>query len=955
MLHQPVPETSQALSFGTFRLFKTQRQLLDRGRPVRLGSRALDLLIALVDRPGEVISRRDLESLVWPRTIVEETSLRAHISALRKALGDGLEGARYITNIPGRGYCFVAAVSKEADLPAIGVSSSATGPLPSLPFTRTRLIGRDEALQSVAAMLAKRRLVTVTGPGGMGKTTTALAVADELALNYRDGVRFVDFTPVTDPTLLASTVALALGVSGTSPDLPTARTALAAYLADSHMLLVLDNCEHVIEAAAALVEMLLTATTELAILITSREPLNVADEWVYRLASLQLPPASGPLNAAQALESAAAQLFVQRASAASESFVLTDDLAPVLRDVCWRLDGIPLAIELAAARIDALRLEGLASRIDEHLLLLTRGRRTAIPRHRTLRALVDWSYALLSPFEQTVLRRLAVFKAGFTLESATALAATEADDRAATAEVVLNLAAKSLVAIETIEACAHDVRYRMLETTRAFAMERLQQSDEHRAVFHRYALQMLAQLANCESDWDRMSRNLWVGTYAHLMDDIRAALDWCFLPDGDLTIGVALTATAVGLVRELGQLDGYHKRVEIALAHIHLLPTPQPLMELQLNAASCFNSGHSARPQSVEAGFLKRTLELAEQLGQPRYQIAAFYSTWVGTFGTGNYLAANAAAHQVRDLGERMQDRFAMLLGDRLCAQALHFMGEYDASTRLAHEVLRHNDVQLPVIYASPVSRPVSMGIVLSRTLWLQGVADQAASMAAACVGRAAQEHPIAHMQAIGIAACPIAFWSGNIAEAESWATRLQDLARCHASTYWAAWAQSYLAVVALGDAWACPDATATLSPLETQHTKVLDCMGTLGGAFFSRATLARAQNGLAGWCAPEILRVHGERLWQDRAQTSAALAEAVFEQSLALAQQQGALAWELRTACSLARLWRSQGRLEAARDLVGATFSRFNEGFATADLRAAHQLLTAYNAELDLNTRLHA
>lgn len=962
MLQQPAPEASQTLNFGTFRLLRTQRQLLDRGTPVRLGSRALDLLIALVDRPGEVVSRRDLESFVWPRTVVEETSLRAHISALRKALGDGVDGARYITNIPGRGYCFVAAVSKEAEPQAIhspsslpsSPPSSIAPPLLPLPFTRTRLIGRDDALQSLSTMLAERRLVTVTGPGGMGKTSTALAVADALSATYRDGVRFVDFTPVADPALLAGTVALALGVTGTSPDLPTAHTALAAYLADSHMLLVLDNCEHVIEAAAALVEMLLTATSELSILITSREPLNVADEWVYRLASLQLPPAAGLLSAAQVLESAAAQLFVLRASAASEAFALTDHLAPALRDVCCRLDGIPLAIELAAARIDALGLEGLASRIDEHLLLLTRGRRTAIPRHRTLRALIDWSYALLPPFEQAVLRRLAVFKAGFTLESAAALATAEATDGTAAADVVLNLAAKSLVAIETTDADTHGVRYRMLETTRAFAMEQLLQSEEHRAVFHRYAAHVLVLLSNSEMDWDRMPRSLWVGTYAHLMDDVRAALDWCFAPEGDLSIGVALTAAAVEPVRELGLLDGFHKRVETALARIHLLPTPQPLLELRLNAALSFNSGHSARPQSDEANFLKKTLELAEQLGQPRYQIAALYSTWVGTFGTGNYLAANAAAHQVRDLGERTQDRFAMLLGDRLCAQALHFMGEYETSTRLAHEVLRQRDVHLPAIYASPVSRPISMGIVLSRTLWLQGFADQAAAKAAECVERAAHEHPIAHMQTIGIAACPIAFWSGNLTEAEQWAKRLQALARSHASSYWAAWAQSYLAVVALGDAWANPGA-ATALPLEIQHTKVMDCVGTLGGAFVHRATLARAENGLAGWCAPEILRVQGERLRLENAETSAAQAEAVLKQSLALAQQQGALAWELRTACSLAQLWHSQGHTESARDLVATCFSLFSEGFATADLRAAHQLLATLNAELDVNTRLHA
>src|SRR5258705_2086399 len=291
-------DSEQALAFGPFRLIRSQKLLVENDRPVRLGSRALELLTAVVERAGEVVSREELVAYVWPSTIVEETSLRVHIAALRKALGDGHEGARSITNIPGRGYCFVASVTgvPQPMTPSQGVATQTASH--NLPARLTSTIGRTDVVSALAALLAERRFVTIAGSGGIGKTTVALAVAEELLASYVDGVRFVDLAPIVDPLVLPSTVGSILGISVPSHDpLP----ALSAFLKDRNLLIVLDNCEHVVEAAAVLAESLLKGAAGVHVLTTSREPLNAEGEWVHRLRALGRPPQSGGLAAAGAL------------------------------------------------------------------------------------------------------------------------------------------------------------------------------------------------------------------------------------------------------------------------------------------------------------------------------------------------------------------------------------------------------------------------------------------------------------------------------------------------------------------------------------------------------------------------------------------------------------------------------------------------------------------------------
>ena len=369
------------LSFGRFRLLPAQRLLLEGDKPVLIGGRAFDLLIALVERPGEVVSKSELIAKVWPQTFVDEGNLKVRIAALRRVLADHQAGKRYISTILGRGYCFVAPITRSDGPNLAAAQHSAVEPLSNIPVPLMQLIGRDEVIDKVSAQLAHHRLITFVGPAGVGKTSVAVATAKGLTDGYEHGLWFVDLTAISDPELLPASVASAIRVD-ISTENPS--DGLLSFLSDKQMLLVLDNCEHIIEAAAALALEVLRAAPCVQILATSREPLGVEGERLHHLKPLEIPLVSRGLSAAQALEFSAVQLFIERAANVFGDFRLWDVDVPMVVDICRRLDGIPLAIELATAAIDALGLRGVVSRLDHPLRLPAIRRRTAVPRHQML-------------------------------------------------------------------------------------------------------------------------------------------------------------------------------------------------------------------------------------------------------------------------------------------------------------------------------------------------------------------------------------------------------------------------------------------------------------------------------------------------------------------------------------------------------------------------------------------
>src|SRR5271156_1839152 len=445
---EPAKEARNAISFGPFRLFVAERLLKKVDKPIPLGGRALDILIALVERPGEVVTRKELISTAWPDVTVEEANLRFQMAALRKALGDGQDGARYISNIAGRGYCFVAPVTRSSakkPVPVTGITT--TERAKKLPPRLERMVGRDDTVRSLAQQLQMWRFVSIVGPGGVGKTTVAISVAHSLSDGFHDAVFFIDLAALTDPQLVPTAVASALGLMVQSQD---PLVGLLAFIGDRKILLVLDSCDHVIGVAAALAERVVSEAPQAHILATSREALRVESEHVHLLYSLDCPSEDAGLTAMEVLRYPAAQLFMERAAASGYGAELSDNDAPIVAQSCRRLDGIALAIELAASRVGSLGIFGTAELLDNRFGLLWQGRRTALPRHETLNAMLDWSYNLLSEREKMVLCRLPVFVGGFTRQAAGSVASDTDADEAEVIDAVASLVAKSLISATVI-------------------------------------------------------------------------------------------------------------------------------------------------------------------------------------------------------------------------------------------------------------------------------------------------------------------------------------------------------------------------------------------------------------------------------------------------------------------------------------------------------------------------
>lgn len=473
----PLPHESDQdyrISFGSFVLRPERRELTKYGAKVPLGSRALDILVVLVERSGRLVSKRELMELVWPQTVVVEANLTVHLTALRRALGDGRDASRYIVNEPGRGYRFVAPLSA-------GGKRRACVPIPTtletpnnLPAQLTALIGRDEIIDELIQCIARQRLLTIVGPACVGKTAAALDTARRLLPTFPAGVWLVDLARVTEPENLVSAVAASLGIKA---EREQAFSSIVAALHDNPVLLVLDNCERLSDEVAVMVEDLLRATRFLHVLATSRQALCAGGEHVRWLAPLEFPPEQVSVNAVEAQQFPAVWLLVERVRDCIHDFALTDADAQSAGTICRRLDGIPLAIEIAASRIRTFGLRGLASSLEQDLWLLSSEHRVTLPRHRSMIAALDWSYALLSEEERRVLRSLSVFADGFTLKAACVAVSGKLGLPTGFADTIASLVRKSLIVADGRG--DGEVHFRLLQMTRRYAEAKLIASQEH--------------------------------------------------------------------------------------------------------------------------------------------------------------------------------------------------------------------------------------------------------------------------------------------------------------------------------------------------------------------------------------------------------------------------------------------------------------------------------------------
>jgi predicted ATPase/DNA-binding winged helix-turn-helix (wHTH) protein len=944
---EPATEARNAISFGPFSLFVAERLLKKGDEPIPLGGRALDILIALAERPGEVVTHKELISTAWPDVTVEEANLRFQMAALRKALGDGRDGARYISNIAGRGYCFVAPVTRSSGKqPAPATEIGTTERLKKLPPRLARMVGRDDTVRALTQQLQEWRFVSIVGPGGVGKTTVAISVAHALIDGFQGAVFFIDLASLTDPQLVPTAIASVLGFMVQTQD-PV--VGLLAFVGDRKILLVLDNCEHVIGVAAALAERVVSETPQAHVLATSREALRVEGEHVHLLYSLDCPPEDAGLTAMEALRYPAAQLFMERAATSGYGAELSDIDAPIVARSCRRLDGIALAIELAASRVGSLGIRGVAELLDNRFGLLWQGRRTALPRHETLNAMLEWSYSLLSEREKLVLCGLSVFVGDFTLQAAGSVASETGVDEADVMDGVASLVAKSLVSTAVIKEFTY---YRLLDTTRAYAAAKLAECGEPDRIARRHAIFYAKFLEHDEIIQSLFDEHDLSG-YAPHIGNVRAALRWALSGSGDVAVGIELATWAVPLfvgLSLLGECRGWSERALAALDDTSRGTRQEMILQETLAMSSMLTRGNS---DQVRAEF-ERGLALAEAFQDSARQLRLLAGLNLFFLRLGDIRDALAVAEQAAVIAQAAKHPAGTVWAEWRVGMAHHDLGDQTAA-QLHLERGMTLAVELGVFNASFFGLDLRIFALscLARNLWLRGFSDQALRIAQKAIDEAAsRDHPVPICGSL-LHAPMLLLWTGDLPGAGD----LIEQLIVHAGRYSLA---PYLAHgTALKGELAIardqPEAGLDLlrSALETlraqQHNlfimgfigalaEGLRKTGQFGEALFTiDGAVARAKNSGVEFNLSELLRIKAQILaaQHDRESAMNCLAEA-----LAVARAQSALAWELRSSMALARLLSEDGQRDQARHTLALVYDRFTEGFETTDLKLARALL---------------
>ena len=935
------PGSQGSYAFGPFVLVPERQSLMRGDAAVRIGGRALDILTLLVERAGEVVSKAELNQRVWPNLIVDEGNLKVNMSALRRALGEGSGRGRYIETVPGYGYRFIADV-QTADIVAPHPTGHRSA---NLPTGTTRIFGRSEEIDAIREALTNGRLVSIVGTGGIGKTTVALAVADRTIGAFRDGVWLVDLAPLKEPELVANAIAVAIGLATHSSDV---MAALCRSLEDREMLLVLDNCEHLMATVAACATRILGAAPCVKLLVTSRESLGLAAEYVHLLPGLDAPVFSSNLTSESAMEFPAIQLFADRAAERLESFVLTDGDAPVVADICRGLDGIALAIELAAMRIDIFGVRGLHTQLDDRFRLLA-GRRGGHERHRTLGATLDWSYSLLSRGDADLLCAVAIFAGSFDVAGASAVSALSMVE---TEQVLAQLAAKSLL---TTNLGANGMTYRLLQTTRAYCLDRLKTGGDEDLFRRRHAEHVCAVLERASGEWASSSDKEWGAAHWGVIDDLRGALEWAERSPDAAVLQIRLTTSGLLLWNHFSLTGECRLHVARAMEELDAAQLTGTAFDMQLKVWLGSSTIFTRGVLGENIDLTRQALKIAVRLDNVEYKLRCLRTIGLHELFSGQHVEGLASMEAFAAVAAE-SDRSAIPDSESHIAIAELFLGRLaDARIRLDH--LRSDDVEC-VTFAPRIryqsNRLIDVLCVLAQVQWLTGSPDSARQTAREAIERArADNHHLALSTALSYA-CPVYYWSGDYERCGSCVDMLHQEAQRHgfdvrrpvAMFYRAALAcmqddASAEAVDALGEAIDLFRATGHLARMpyylgiKAHFTAKSGEVDEAKRLIDSALACADLQSEM--WCMPELLRIKAALL---TACGRLDEAEALLARSIVFARDVGALSWQLRSATDLARLLVGRSEANAAHRTLSPVFQALSEGALTRDHVAATTLL---------------
>ena len=957
MLNTAKDPVGERIAFGPFELLPTERRLLHDGVPLQIGGRTMDVLLCLVEREGEIVNQRDLFARVWPGATVEPSNLRFQVGLLRKAFDKAEQGGRYILNVAGRGYCFVAPTQRQAaaDSPQMVERTAARAPLP--PFLR-RMVGRDHVVADLLRSFPGERIVTLAGAGGIGKTTVAMAVAHSLSDDFPGEVHFVDLGRERDVAGVATAVATTLQLPGVRGD-PTAN--ITAQLQPRRLFLVLDSCEHVIDGVAALTESLYQAAPQVHILATSREPLRVEGERVYRLAPLEAPPPTRHPTLDDIRPYSAVQLFLDRVAASGARLAFEDGDATVIAEICHKLDGIALAIELAAVRVECYGLRETLALLDSRLRLSWQGRRTALARHQTLNATLDWSYALLSDPEKRLLRAMSIFVGAFVMEDAEALAGEVDGDAPPVALLLAGLVLKSLVVADPQSA---EVKYRLLDTTRAYAAAKLAEAGEATVMARRHAewvLDRLKRLLMAQAQGSPTAHSL---VLTNALAEARSALNWSFSDADDLEFGVILAATGASAMLEACQYADCHRWAKRALGErtaIGLDPRVEMALQMCLGRSDMFLGANTA---DIHAA-LNRGLELAEQVGELEPQIRLLSALQLFHIRKDDAHRALGFAERVERVAEALGDAQSLAVAHSVLGACHHLMGAQVRAEHYCNAAVAKTAPNRGLNHMAFGFEHRNRAIAAqARVQWLRGRTRRAVETARQVLDEETRLGSPASLAVTISATLPIFMWIGDQPSVTDLLARLRIVTDEHSLGLYRlvccafegadliGRGQARAGVVRMWEAFEDLEAVGNgMIPalLVGYYVQGLMDAGDLEAAMaeiddaLDRATATGQQHNLA-----ELLRLRGEvasRLGEPAGVSPIAL----LLQALAVARRQGALVWRVRAAMSLLRLRLEQGRPERAAHLLAALLERFPEPTDAPDLIAGVELLTRAGVDVAL------
>jgi predicted ATPase/DNA-binding winged helix-turn-helix (wHTH) protein len=893
------------------------REIQLDSQSLRIGSRAFDILELLIRAQGTLVSKDEIMRRVWPDTVVEENNLQVHVAALRKALGADRD---LIKTVPGRGYRLIPAPAHEA--PPLQ-DETAAGLLPRtstlLPAGVSALIGRQTLVAQVLDALNAARVFTLVGAGGIGKTRVALEVAGQAAMRFPDGVVFVPLASVSNARFALEALAGALGMKlpagRLSPDL------IGAEIAGRRLLIVLDNCEHVIDAAAEMARAMTAANPALCVLATSREALRIQDEVLYHVPSLDVPQDAS--LSIEILQTSAVQLFLARARTIDPCFSSDEHSIFLTGLVCRRLDGIPLAIELAAARAAVLGIEVLADHLDERFRILTGGFRGVLPRHQTLKAMLDWSYRLLDDTERTLLRWLGVFLNGFSFDAACHMVAAHGFSQTEILDALSGLVSKSLVIHDS---GAVPSRYRLLATTRAYALQQLEDNGERKAAALAHATWVRTVFDRAPYHRTERPPAQWLAEFRHEVDNLRTALDWAFSPGGDRSVGIELSAMAVPFLFDVSLVDECCERARTAIDAVsHTDPASVSAnTKLRLLAAYAAGLVYTEGPIAAVRDAWSQVLSLAVAANDNEFESRALWGLWNACQYGGEARAALVQARRFGALAQQFENRTQRVLGCRIEGIALHYAGEPSAAREQLEEMLsayvhgRHR--------WNTVGFRIDHGIVaratLARVSWVQGQTQEALRLAHHALDAALEyEHDMVTCYVLVEALIPIALLMSERAVAEAGIAMLRARASHAGFAIWTTCCdcyEEYLQSMSGEGQCRLPQFRASLDALRKRSFLA---PLTLLLAQFARASLTggRRDDAMTAineafrhceetgerWYYPELHRVRGEIALAAHQTTDA---ESSFVSALDHARRQGAGELERRAAASLGEIQKKLG-----------------------------------------------